>query len=208
MEICRQVSEIHSHFTEDQLRDTILETHPSIPRELILKTLEEMVKAGLIRKILFANHKIFYEHVWGHLHHDHLWCMECHKVIEFQDDQIDYVQQRAAQENDFYVLRHQLQVVGLCSECKKKTSLYDLEPQKPKEPTMPLAMVPDGKAVKIAEILGGRGMRMRLSRMGLVKGETINVVQNRFAGPFIIDVKGTRLMLAHRFAHHILVENL
>ena len=207
-EICRTVTDLHSHFTVEQLREKVRGIRSSLPDGIVAKTLEEMVGAGLIRKVFFGGDIIYYEHVWGHLHHDHLWCIDCHKVIEFHDDQIEFQQERIAREKGFTILRHHLQLIGLCDECKGKAPEYDLEyhDHHHAQPSMPLAMVPDGESVVVKEILGSRGMRHRLAEMGFVKGQRIGVIQNRFAGPFIIDVKGTRLGIAHKLAHHILIE--
>lgn len=206
--ICRKVTDIHSHFTVDELRQAVRTNHPAVPKGLVRRTLEDMTEAGLIRKVFFGGDRIFYEHVWGHLHHDHLWCINCHKVVEFHDDQIESFQERIARDNGFTILRHHLQIIGLCDACQEKAEDYHLEyhDHHHRQPVMPLAMVADGQTVQIREITGGRGMRHRLAQMGFLKGESIKVIQNRFAGPFLVDVKGTRFGVSHKLAHHILVE--
>jgi len=51
----------------------------------------------------------------------------------------------------------------------------------------------------------GCGLRSRLTAMGLVPGAELQVVRNGGRGPFIVAVKGTRLMLGRGMAEHIVV---
>ncbi len=49
-------------------------------------------------------------------------------------------------------------------------------------------------------------MRARMTVLGLVQGECVHVVRNRFPGPLIVEVKGTRLLLGVGMASKIRVE--
>lgn len=209
LEICRQVAAMHDHFTEEEMSKKSREKFPDLKKGAVRETIQEMIRAGLIRKIYFGEGHVYFEHVWGHLHHDHLWCVECQKVVEFRDDHLEHIQEKIAKENDFLILRHNMQIIGLCNQCKDKASKYNLEyhDRYLPGPARPLATVSDGQTVVIEGLLGGWRMRHRLTEMGFVKGEKISVVQNRFAGSFIIDLKGTRLAVNHKIAHHVLVQD-
>ena len=52
-------------------------------------------------------------------HHDHLYCVSCGKIIEFEDKEIEKLQEKTCQDKKFYPLKHTLKIVGLCKECKK-----------------------------------------------------------------------------------------
>ena len=72
-------------------------------------------------------------------------------------------------------------------------------------PPMPLAMALVGQTVSFAGVRGGgRGLRRRLAEMGLVPGEKMEVL-NRGPGPFIVFVKGTRLLLGRGMADRVVV---
>ena len=71
---------------------------------------------------------------------------------------------------------------------------------------MSLAMVDEGKRVRLVAVHSGVGLKGRLAAMGLVPGVEIEVVRNRFRGPFVLEVKGSRMMLGRGMAHKILVE--
>ena len=69
----------------------------------------------------------------------------------------------------------------------------------------PLSVVQAGETVKLARIEAGRGLNSRLASMGLVPNVKITVVNNSHPGPFVISVKGSKMMLGRGMAHKIMV---
>jgi Fe2+ transport system protein FeoA len=70
---------------------------------------------------------------------------------------------------------------------------------------MSLAMVKAGSRVRFVAVDSGRGLQSRLAAMGMVPGAEIEVIQNSFFGPFIVMVKGSRIMLGRGMAQKIIV---
>ncbi len=68
---------------------------------------------------------------------------------------------------------------------------------------MPLSSVPPGK-YRIAEIAGGRNFLMRLSNMGVLKGDVITVIKPA-PGPVIIAKGQTRIGIGPGMANRIYV---
>jgi len=52
-------------------------------------------------------------------HHDHLVCVKCNTIIEFQDDVIEQHQLQIANKYDFQLTDHSLYLYGLCKTCKE-----------------------------------------------------------------------------------------
>ena len=73
---------------------------------------------------------------------------------------------------------------------------------------VPLTMVVSGREVTLVSITGGRGLRARLSDMGLSEGMKLKVIHSHRRGPCIILVGGTRLILGHGMAQKILVREI
>ena len=69
----------------------------------------------------------------------------------------------------------------------------------------PLSMVRAGEKVKLAGVEAGRGLNSRLASMGLVPNVEITVVNNNRPGPFVVSVKGSKMMLGRDMAHKIMV---
>jgi len=59
--------------------------------------------------------------------------------------------------------------------------------------------------VKLVAIDAGQGLRSRLLAMGLVPNVRITVVSNNHPGPFVLSVKGTKMVLGRGMAHKIMV---
>lgn len=70
---------------------------------------------------------------------------------------------------------------------------------------VPLALVTPGQLVRITAIAGGRHLTMRLISMGLVPGAKVSVLQNSPYGPFIVALRGTRIVLGRGMAMQVRV---
>ena len=73
---------------------------------------------------------------------------------------------------------------------------------------MPLTMVSEGREVVLREILGGMGIRRRLTDMGLRPGSRIKILSNSRGGPFVICAGETRIMVGRGMAQKIMVEDI
>ena len=71
--------------------------------------------------------------------------------------------------------------------------------------TRPLSQVAEGEIVSIVEIKGGRGLRGRLTTMGLLPKTQIQVVRNGGSGPFVISIGNTRMALGRGVVDRIIV---
>ena len=69
----------------------------------------------------------------------------------------------------------------------------------------PLFAVTAGETVKLAKVEAGRGLNSRLASMGLLPNVEITVIKNDHRGPFVISVKGSKMMLGRGMAHKIMV---
>lgn len=71
---------------------------------------------------------------------------------------------------------------------------------------MPLTIVQAGRRVRLVAVDAGYGLQGRLAAMGLVPGVEIEVLRNSLHGPFLIAVKGSRIMIGRGMAQKIIVE--
>lgn len=72
-------------------------------------------------------------------------------------------------------------------------------------PLMPLTMATVGQRVIFVRAEGGYGLTHRLAEMGLTPGEALEVM-NHGPGPYIVSVRGGRLVLGRGMVHRILVQ--
>lgn len=121
----------HEHFDADELVESLGRSAEKtkangakadagkISRATVYRTLDELVKAGLLRKMTLGNRAV-YEHDYGYPQHDHLYCQECETLIEFQSDELVDLREAVASEHHFRVTGHRLIISGVCGSCAAK----------------------------------------------------------------------------------------
>src|SRR2546423_5009031 len=87
--LVREIFATHYHFEADQLLFKMKEKHLKISRATVYRTLELLVKSGLVRRVHLGEDHYHYEHVRADSHHDHLICTTCGAVIEFNDPDLE-----------------------------------------------------------------------------------------------------------------------
>lgn len=58
----------------------------------------------------------------GEHHHDHLICLDCKRIVEFEDEAIEVLQDRVAERYGFALRSHKHELYGVCPECQQKGS--------------------------------------------------------------------------------------
>jgi ferrous iron transport protein A len=71
--------------------------------------------------------------------------------------------------------------------------------------TRPLSQVKEGQTVSIVAIDGGRELRSRLTTMGLLPNTRVTVIHNGKSGPFVINVKNSKMALGRGVVDKIMV---
>lgn len=109
----------HDHFEADDLVEALAYGQETkVGRATVYRTLSELVKAGLLRKLELGDRTV-YEHDYGYPQHDHLHCEKCQKLIEFQSDELVNLRVTVAAKYGFQVNGHRLIISGICQECRK-----------------------------------------------------------------------------------------
>jgi Fur family ferric uptake transcriptional regulator len=101
---------------EVQLRDR----DERIGKATIYRTLEMLVKSGLVEEHDFGEGFKRYEHRLSREPvHEHLICLECGTVLEFRSSEVQLIEARIAGEYGFRPSRHRLEIYGLCNACQE-----------------------------------------------------------------------------------------
>ena len=72
----------------------------------IVKRSRRLRKTDLIRKLVIGDGKAKYETKIGKPHHDHMICIETGKIIEFDNDEIERLQDKEAEKRGYKVIKH------------------------------------------------------------------------------------------------------
>ena len=123
--LVREIFATHYHFEADDLLFKMKQGGAKISRATVYRTLELLVKSGLVRRVHLGEDHYHYEHVAGNSHHDHLICTTCGGVIEFHDEQMEQRQREICAKKKFTPTFHNLQILGVCDACTRKGELPD-----------------------------------------------------------------------------------
>lgn len=94
---------------------------------------------------------------------------------------------------------------GRPEQRKHREDGAEMEGNKLQVERVPLSRIKPGQSVKLISIDGGCTLQSRLASLGLIPGARIEVVRNNTNGPFVVAVKGSRLVLGRGMAQQILV---
>ena len=108
------------HVSAEELYESSAKKNASIGLATIYRTLHLLSQAGLVQGREFGDGQTRYEFVYNHHHHDHLICVHCGKIIEFENMDIEHLQDQVAKEHSFIIQRHKLELYGYCKDCQKK----------------------------------------------------------------------------------------
>lgn len=107
----------HRHFDADEMVLILRQRGKYVSRASVYRTLDLLVKSGLVHAMELVDSKKVYEHVAGHKHHDHLVCLECGRAIEFDDSFIEMLQEKVCDRLNFRAQHHSLRIFGKCEKC-------------------------------------------------------------------------------------------
>ena len=91
-----------------------------VSRATIYRTLDILENVGFVRKMNIGDGRFRYENKLPKPHHDHMICLECGRIIEFVDDEIERRQDLMCAERGFKLIRHIHQLFGICRNCQER----------------------------------------------------------------------------------------
>jgi Fur family ferric uptake transcriptional regulator len=103
-----------------QIYAQVSKVNPKIGYTTVYRTLKLLTRLGLAEERKFADGETRYEPIARGGHHDHLICLGCRKIIEFEDEAIEALQNRVADRYRFKIFHHRMELYGLCGECGVK----------------------------------------------------------------------------------------
>lgn len=104
------------HLTADDVYRTLLNENMDIGLATVYRALTQFEQAGLLERHHFESGKAVFEKKAGQ-HHDHLVCINCGRVEEFVDEEIERRQRKIAKDRGYTIHAHALY---LYVECAKK----------------------------------------------------------------------------------------
>jgi Fur family ferric uptake transcriptional regulator len=108
------------HLTAEDVYRQLLLANEDIGLATVYRVLMQFEQADILKRSHFESEKAVYELNEGE-HHDHLVCLDCGRVEEFHDPDIEALQDKIAKRQGFELADHAL---SLYAHCKRKNCAH------------------------------------------------------------------------------------
>lgn len=110
---------LHGHLSVEEVWSHVRRLDARVSVATVYRTMKLLADSGLAHAQNFGDGQTRYEAAVGRDHHDHLICTRCNQIIEFENDQIERLQDAVARRHGFRVSSHKMELYGLCRACQK-----------------------------------------------------------------------------------------
>ena len=111
----------NKHYTAEQLLDMARGLDRSVSRATVYRTLPILVESGLLRELdLGQGRKVYDPNFVDHPHHNHLICLDCQTILEFEDLNMELLENCMAKRMGFTPANKQVRIEARCDELKLK----------------------------------------------------------------------------------------
>lgn len=126
------------HFTAVDVHERLRGMGERVSLATVYRALNVLEEAGILEGHDFADGQRRYERALTREHHDHVICLDCRAVVEFQNRTIEELQQRVLTDHGFDMVHHALTIFASCRELREKGTCTrrDAERRKGPEPRL------------------------------------------------------------------------
>lgn len=115
------------HFTAEELYDRVRKANSNASRATLYRTLTLLEEAGLLHEIdLGGDQKTYDPNFLDSPSHNHLICIDCGKVVEFEDDNIEILNDCITRRLGFRPAKQSIRIEANCDTLRSKGVCRDL----------------------------------------------------------------------------------
>ncbi len=120
------LSRTSKHMSAKEIYAALYKICPGIGLTTVYRTLDLLVRAGLVSRFSFGDGQSRYEFKSGETkeHHHHLICIKCGRIIDyndFRDEELELVKKTEgilAKKYNYKIMGHNIEFLGLCEKCQ------------------------------------------------------------------------------------------
>ena len=107
------------HLSAEEVATDVTAQGENAGTATIYRTLDLLVKSGLVVERDFGEGFRRFEPSRGIPHHEHMLCTVCGRVDEFRDERLERMTTIIAESHGYSRQRHRLVIYGVCAECQR-----------------------------------------------------------------------------------------
>jgi Fur family ferric uptake transcriptional regulator len=107
-----------NHVSIEELLAKVRAKDPRVGYATVYRTLKLLTECGVANERRFGDGLTRYELADDTTHHDHLICIECSDIVEFEEPRIEELQDKVAKKYGFALRSHKHELYGLCAKCQ------------------------------------------------------------------------------------------
>jgi Fur family ferric uptake transcriptional regulator len=111
------------HYTAEELLTRARVLEPSVSRATVYRTLPLLVESGLLKELDLGKDQMFYDPNYiDHPRHSHLICVDCNRIVEFEDRNIDTLENCITKRLGFSAAKKLTRIDASCDELRRSGS--------------------------------------------------------------------------------------
>ena len=107
-----------NHVSIEELLAKVRASDPRVGYATVYRTLKLLAESGVANERRFGDGLTRYELADDATHHDHLICVECADIVEFEEPRIEELQDKVARKHGFRLRSHKHELYGVCPRCQ------------------------------------------------------------------------------------------
>ncbi len=107
--------------TAEELAEKVCRAVPGIALSTVYRNLDRLCEANQVTRLVFEDGIARYE-TPGAVHGHYLICTGCNRKVRIEECPLSELSKKLERETGFSVRGHNLQIYGLCPECRKNTA--------------------------------------------------------------------------------------
>jgi Fur family ferric uptake transcriptional regulator len=109
-----------NHVSIEELLAQVRVHEKKVGYATVYRTLKLLSQCGVAFERRFGDGLTRYELADAESHHDHLICLDCGKITEFEEPKIEELQEKVAHRYGFELRSHKHEMYGVCPQCRAK----------------------------------------------------------------------------------------
>jgi Fur family transcriptional regulator, ferric uptake regulator len=109
-----------NHVSIEELLLQVRNSDPKVGYATVYRTLKLLAECGVAFERKFGDGLTRYELADDDAHHDHMICIDCGDITEFEDPRLEAIEDAIALAHGFLLKSHKHEMYGVCRNCQAR----------------------------------------------------------------------------------------